>query len=123
VSRGLERLEPDDHHTIGPISTPKWRASNRPIAQCNSALLRDRLAEIRAELDRLRALEADLVRLLERQPDPACPDMTAGAAARVVRRRRSRPLPAVGREVTTTPLLDCPCGPDSPCDDCPPGCC
>jgi len=19
-------------------------------------------------------------------------------------------------------LLDCPCGPDSPCDDCPPGC-
>ena len=33
------------------------------------------------ELDRLRALEADLVRLLERQPDPSCPDMTAGAAA------------------------------------------
>jgi DNA-binding transcriptional MerR regulator len=44
-------------------------------------LLRQRLAEVRAELDRLRALEADLVRLLERQPDPACPDMTAGAAA------------------------------------------
>jgi hypothetical protein len=35
----------------------------------------------------------------------------------------SRPLPAIGREVTTMPLLDCPCGPDSPCDDCPPGCC
>jgi hypothetical protein len=39
------------------------------------------LAEVRAELDRLRALEADLVGLLKRQPDPACPDMTAGAAA------------------------------------------
>jgi hypothetical protein len=26
-------------------------------------------------------LEADLTRLLERQPDPTCPDMTAGAAA------------------------------------------
>src|SRR5512132_322607 len=44
-------------------------------------LLRERLVEVRAELDRLRALEADLVGLLERQPDPACPDMTAGAAA------------------------------------------
>jgi hypothetical protein len=44
-------------------------------------LLRQRLAEVRAELDRLRTLEADLVALLERQPDPACPDMTAGAAA------------------------------------------
>ena len=44
-------------------------------------LLGQRLAEVRAELDRLRALEADLVGLLERQPDPACPDMTAGAAA------------------------------------------
>src|SRR5215217_3129249 len=44
-------------------------------------LLRERLAEVRAELDRLRTLEADLVGLLERQPDPACPDMTAGAAA------------------------------------------
>jgi DNA-binding transcriptional MerR regulator len=30
---------------------------------------------------RLRALEADLNRLLERQPDPSCPDMTAGAAS------------------------------------------
>jgi DNA-binding transcriptional MerR regulator len=44
-------------------------------------LLRERLAEVRAELDRLRALEADLVGLLELPPDPACPDMTAGAAA------------------------------------------
>jgi DNA-binding transcriptional MerR regulator len=44
-------------------------------------LLRRRLAEVRAELDRLRTLEADLVGLLERQPNPACPDMTAGAAA------------------------------------------
>ena len=43
-------------------------------------LLRERLAEVRAELDRLRTLEADLVGLLERQPDPACPDMTIGAA-------------------------------------------
>jgi DNA-binding transcriptional MerR regulator len=44
-------------------------------------LLRERLGEVRVELARLRALEADLVGLLERQPDPACPDMTAGAAA------------------------------------------
>jgi DNA-binding transcriptional MerR regulator len=44
-------------------------------------LLRERLDEVRAELDRLRALEDDLVRLLQRQPNPACPDMTAGAAA------------------------------------------
>jgi DNA-binding transcriptional MerR regulator len=44
-------------------------------------LLHERLAEVRAELDRLRALEADLVGLLERQPDPSCPDMTAGGAA------------------------------------------
>jgi DNA-binding transcriptional MerR regulator len=44
-------------------------------------LLREHLVEVRAELDRLHALEADLVGLLERQPDLACPDMTAGAAA------------------------------------------
>ena len=44
-------------------------------------LLRRRLAEVRGELDRLRALEADLNRLLERQPDPSCPDMTVGAAS------------------------------------------
>jgi DNA-binding transcriptional MerR regulator len=44
-------------------------------------LLRERLAEVRAELERLRALETELTRLLEHYPDPACPDMTAGAAA------------------------------------------
>jgi DNA-binding transcriptional MerR regulator len=44
-------------------------------------LLRERLAEVRAELDRLHALEADLVRLLERQPDPACPETVTAAAA------------------------------------------
>jgi DNA-binding transcriptional MerR regulator len=44
-------------------------------------LLRRRVAEVRGELERLQALEADLVRLLERQPDPSCPDMTAGAAS------------------------------------------
>jgi DNA-binding transcriptional MerR regulator len=44
-------------------------------------LLRERLAEVHAELQRLHDLEADLNRLLERQADPTCPDMTAGAAA------------------------------------------
>ena len=39
------------------------------------------LAEVHVELQRLHDLEADLNRLLERQPDPTCPDMTAGAAA------------------------------------------
>ena len=43
-------------------------------------LLRRRLAEVRGELERLQALEADLVRLLERQPDPSWPELTAGAA-------------------------------------------
>jgi DNA-binding transcriptional MerR regulator len=43
-------------------------------------LLRQRLAEVRAELDRLRALEADLIRLLTRQPDPACPETVTAAA-------------------------------------------
>jgi DNA-binding transcriptional MerR regulator len=84
-------------------------------------LLRQRLAEVHAELDRLRALEADLVRLLERQPDPACPDMTARGGRLVVRPGLFRPLPAIGKEVTVMPLLDCT--PDCPCDDCPPGCC
>ena len=45
------------------------------------ALLRERLAEVRAELARLRALEADLTRLLERQPDPPCPEATTAAMA------------------------------------------
>jgi DNA-binding transcriptional MerR regulator len=44
-------------------------------------LLRERLTEVRAELDRLRGLETELTLLLERQPDPSCPDMTVGAAA------------------------------------------
>jgi DNA-binding transcriptional MerR regulator len=44
-------------------------------------LLRQRLAEVQAELDRLRALEAELAKLLEQQPDPACPQTTAAAAA------------------------------------------
>jgi DNA-binding transcriptional MerR regulator len=43
-------------------------------------LLRRRLVEVRAELERLRGLEAELTRLLERQPDPPCPE-TATAAA------------------------------------------
>ena len=54
-------------------------------------LLRERLAEVRAELDRLRALEADLVGLLERQPDPTCPDTTTAA----------RPLGGAPRTVLT----------------------
>ena len=57
-------------------------------------LLRQRLAEVRGELERLRALEADLVGLLERRPDPSCPDLTTGAASLVVRSGLSRPLPA-----------------------------
>jgi DNA-binding transcriptional MerR regulator len=44
-------------------------------------LLRDRLAEVRAELERLRALEADLTRLLEQPPDPPCPEATTAAVA------------------------------------------
>jgi DNA-binding transcriptional MerR regulator len=40
-----------------------------------------RLREVRAELERLRALEADLTRLLERQSDPCCPEVTTTAAA------------------------------------------
>jgi DNA-binding transcriptional MerR regulator len=44
-------------------------------------LLRQRLGEVQAELDRLRALEADLAKLLEQQPDPACSQTTAAAAA------------------------------------------
>jgi DNA-binding transcriptional MerR regulator len=44
------------------------------------ALLRDRLAEVRIELERLRALEADLTRLLEVQPGSSCPEATTTAA-------------------------------------------
>jgi DNA-binding transcriptional MerR regulator len=43
-------------------------------------LLRERLAEVRAELDRLRALEAELTRLLEHYPDPTCPETVTAAA-------------------------------------------
>ncbi|HYY77601.1 MAG TPA: heavy metal-responsive transcriptional regulator [Actinomycetes bacterium] len=43
-------------------------------------LLRQRLAEVRAELERLRGLEGELTRLLERYPDPACPEMVTAAA-------------------------------------------
>ncbi|HEV3498492.1 MAG TPA: MerR family transcriptional regulator [Actinomycetes bacterium] len=41
------------------------------------ALLRDRLAEVRTELERLRALEADLTRLLEQDPNAFCEATTA----------------------------------------------
>jgi DNA-binding transcriptional MerR regulator len=61
-------------------------------------LLRQRLAEVRSELERLRALEAHLTRLLARW-DPV----------------------AHGEEVTAMPLDSCP--PDCPCRNCPPGCC
>jgi DNA-binding transcriptional MerR regulator len=45
------------------------------------ALLHERLVEVRAELQRLRALQAELTRLLERHPDPACPETVTAAAA------------------------------------------
>ena len=44
------------------------------------ALLRQRLDEVRAELARLRALEADLTRLLQGQPGASCPEATTAAA-------------------------------------------
>jgi DNA-binding transcriptional MerR regulator len=44
-------------------------------------LLRGRLAEVRAELERLRSLEAELTRLLERQPDSPCPETSTAAAS------------------------------------------
>ena len=43
-------------------------------------LLRQRLAEVRSELGRLRALEADLSRLLEGRPEVSCPEATTAAA-------------------------------------------
>ena len=53
--------------------------------QCPSghteALLRDRLAEVRTELERLRALEADLTRLLEEEPSSCCPETTTAVVA------------------------------------------
>jgi DNA-binding transcriptional MerR regulator len=45
------------------------------------ALLRGRLAEVRVELERLQALEAELSRLLEPHPAPACPQPQPVAAA------------------------------------------
>jgi DNA-binding transcriptional MerR regulator len=43
-------------------------------------LLRERLVEVRAELERLRSLEAELTSLLERQPDSPCPEFSSAAA-------------------------------------------
>jgi DNA-binding transcriptional MerR regulator len=43
-------------------------------------LLRQRLGEVQAELARLQALETDLTRLLEHDPDPACPVAVTAAA-------------------------------------------
>jgi NADPH-dependent 2,4-dienoyl-CoA reductase/sulfur reductase-like enzyme/DNA-binding transcriptional MerR regulator len=59
------------------------QVADRGLCPCGHTeiLLRERLTEVRAELDRLRGLETELTLLLERQPDPSCPDMTAGAAA------------------------------------------
>jgi DNA-binding transcriptional MerR regulator len=84
-------------------------------------LLRQRLTEARAELARLRALEADLTRLLERQPDLSCPEATTAAMAWWCADDPPDPLPVLGEEVTT--LAQDPSTPDCPCDDCPPGCC
>jgi DNA-binding transcriptional MerR regulator len=80
-------------------------------------LLRGRLAEVRAELERLRALEADLTRLLEQPPDPPCPEATTAAVAWWCAEDVADQRPPSGKEVTAMPLPDCPC------DDCPPGCC
>jgi DNA-binding transcriptional MerR regulator len=63
-------------------------------------LLRRRLAEVSAELDRLRALEVELTRLLERQPDPACPEpqpVTAAAIWWCAEDRNTSCQPAEGR--------------------------
>jgi DNA-binding transcriptional MerR regulator len=43
-------------------------------------LLRDRLAEVDAELARLTALRAELTGLLERDPDACCPETATRAA-------------------------------------------
>ena len=43
-------------------------------------LLRQRLAEVQAELVRLQALETELTRLLEHYPDPTCPETVTAAA-------------------------------------------
>ena len=85
-------------------------------------LLRQRLAEVRSKLARLRALEADLTRLLARRPDVSCPEATTAAAASWWCAEEPRPpSPTSGGEVTAMPAASCP--PDCPCRDCPPGCC
>jgi len=85
-------------------------------------LLRQRLAEVRSKLARLRALEADLTRLLARRPDVSCPEATTAAAASWWCAEEPRPpSPTPGGEVTAMPAASCP--PDCPCRDCPPGCC
>ena len=81
-----------------------------------------RLYDEDAELERLRALEADLNRLLERRPDVSCPEATTAAAASWWCAEELRPpSPARGEEVTAMPADSCP--PDCPCRDCPPDCC
>jgi DNA-binding transcriptional MerR regulator len=58
------------------------QVADRGLCPCGhtETLLRQRLAEVRAELDRLRALETELTRLLVHDPDPACPEMVTAAA-------------------------------------------
>ena len=58
------------------------RVADRGQCPCGhtETLLRERLAEVRAELGRLQALEGELTRLLEHDPDPACPDAVTAAA-------------------------------------------
>jgi DNA-binding transcriptional MerR regulator len=85
-------------------------------------LLRQRLAEVRSELERLRALETDLTRLLARRPDVSCPEATTAAAASWWCAEELRPSsPTREEEVTAMPADSCP--PDCPCRDCPPDCC
>jgi DNA-binding transcriptional MerR regulator len=62
-------------------------------------LLRERLAEVRAELDRLLGLERELSWLLEPQPIPACPEPrpVAAAAAWWCDPDRADPCPPDGR--------------------------
>ena len=71
------------YERVGLLPEPARSAADQGQCPCGHTeiLLRERLAEVHAELQRLHDLEADLTRLLEHQPDPTCPDMTAGAAA------------------------------------------
>jgi DNA-binding transcriptional MerR regulator len=84
-------------------------------------LLRERLAEVRR---RAGPLARPGGRPGQPVGAPARPGLSRHDRRRgrlVVRPGLFRPLPAIGREVTAMPLLDCT--PDCPCDDCPPGCC